>query len=226
MLNTTEDSSSWHAVTAPPWASATIPLAPSLPIPDNSTATVWVIVDDGGAVGNDSAQITDDHTLPASAVTDPSDGASPSTVDSVVGTATDTGGSTVATVEVSIYDGSNYYETGSGNFTSAAEVWITATGTTSWSLDTSLVPWQAGSSYTVRSRATDAVGNVETAGTGNTFSFTESRPRLLPKKSKGGCSLSESTSQSSASAWLFPFILLFPALLILRRRSRRTNQLP
>ncbi len=191
---------------------------------DNTIATIWVIVDDSGTIGNNSTQIRDDHTPPASDITQPADSSSPDSLDSVTGTATDTGGSTVASVEVSLYDGSSYYTTGSGDFTSAAEVWLAAAGTTSWSLNTSAVPWQDETSYTVRSRATDAVGNIETPSAGNDFTFGGThRPVLLPKDSKGGCSCTVDTGPDQPGdilGYFVPVLLLACAYLALRRRGQ------
>jgi hypothetical protein len=71
----------------------------------------------------------------------------------ITGTATDTGGS-IAGVEVSV----------DGGLT-----WQRATGWANWTFS-----WQASATgtFTIRSRATDDSGNIETPGTGNTVSVT------------------------------------------------------
>src|SRR3954452_13111934 len=73
------------------------------------------------------------------------------------GTAADSG-SGVQSVQVSVYRAStNRYWTES-TFGSTTERWVTATGTTAWTSGPGTLP--GAGSYTVRVRATDAVGNV------------------------------------------------------------------
>src|SRR5205823_4930981 len=64
------------------------------------------------------------------------------------------------------------YWTGSA-FSGVTEVFNLASGTTSWSYAFSL---PADGSYTVRSRATDNSGKVETPGAGNTFTIDTVAP--------------------------------------------------
>src|SRR5215510_14452476 len=88
---------------------------------------------------------TPDRTAPTSAVTSPAPGATVSTgtTISITGTASDTGGGTVARVDVSVDGGATYG---------------LATGTTSWSF--SWTPTTPGSAA-IRSRAVDTSGNVQ-----------------------------------------------------------------
>lgn len=192
---------------------------------DDALSTVWFMVDTGANVGNQSVQIHDDQTAPSSAITEPADGTSPDTATSVAGTASDSGGSVVSVVEVSISNGLDYYDPVSGDFTSAAEVWLAASGTTLWSFDTGSVPWEYKTVYSLRSRAADAVGNTETPGTGVTFTFTGNHPPvLLPSKSKGGCALSHDASPDPI--WgLLPAGLLLVALLVVLRKRRRNYRM-
>ena len=76
------------------------------------------------------------------------------------GTANDTGGSGLASVAVSIrqVDGGKYWD-GSG-FTSAVQVWNTATGTTSWSLPFPPSNFPDGGAYTITAQATDGASNT------------------------------------------------------------------
>ena len=88
---------------------------------------------------------TPDRTAPTSTVTSPAPGATVSTgtTISITGTASDTGGGTVARVDVSVDGGATYNS---------------ATGTASWSF--SWTPSTPGSA-TIRSRAVDTSGNVQ-----------------------------------------------------------------
>lgn len=90
------------------------------------------------------------------------------------GTATDTGGP-ITSVEVAVLRSSTgLYWNGTG-FTAAAETWITATGTTSWSLPLAAAAFPADGSYVVSVRATDTVGNVSTPAS-TTFSIDRTGP--------------------------------------------------
>ena len=79
----------------------------------------------------------------------------------------------VQKVEVSIRRNSDGSYWDGSAFSSTTEVFNLASGTTSWSYAFSLA---ADGSYTVRPRATDNSGNVETPGAGNTFTIV---PEML-----------------------------------------------
>jgi hypothetical protein len=66
----------------------------------------------------------------------------------------------VQKVEVSIRRGSANYWNGS-SFSSAAEVFLTTTGTTAWSFSFPAANFPASANYTIRVRATDNAGNVQ-----------------------------------------------------------------
>ncbi|MEJ5275468.1 MAG: Ig-like domain-containing protein [Thermogemmata sp.] len=72
-------------------------------------------------------------------------------INQISGTASDA--NTITQVELSIYNGMNYWD-GTG-FNSPTEVFVTASGTNNWSY-TFMTP----GTYTVHARATDAAGNV------------------------------------------------------------------
>ena len=94
------------------------------------------------------------------------------------GTYGDGSGSGVAEVEVSIRRGTGNYWNGSG-FSSATEVWNDATlAGGSWSYDLDSSDFPADGSYTVRVRATDDVGNVETPSS-RTFEYDTTDPSAL-----------------------------------------------
>ncbi len=116
---------------------------------------------------------TFDAASPSSSVSVPANGAYYSSLGTISGTASDSGGSGVSLVEVRILSGALNWN---GSNWVAGETWLPVSGTTNWSCSTGLPTWQSGSSYTVRSRATDLASNVETPGTGNTFGFDTDPP--------------------------------------------------
>jgi hypothetical protein len=123
---------------------------------------------------------TVDNAAPAVAVTNPTagtvytrsgrvtttDATWPCTTPGICGTASDAG-SGVATVQVSIRQGSgNYWDPTTSSFSSAAEVFCTAatasclvSGTTTWNVNFPIANFPAGGSYTTRAVATDNAGN-------------------------------------------------------------------
>ena len=88
--------------------------------------------------------ITSDRTAPTVTI-------NPSDVLQISGTASDS--NTITQVELSIFDGTNYWD-GAG-FNSSTEVFHTASGTNNWSYS---FPFPG--TYTVHARATDNAGNV------------------------------------------------------------------
>ena len=95
--------------------------------------------------------------------------------DGICGTATDAD-SAVQTVQVSIRQGAGNYWNGA-SFSSAIEVWNTATGTTSWNYGFASGSFPANGSYTIRVRATDVAGNIETPVSA-TFTYDTVAPAL------------------------------------------------
>lgn len=92
-------------------------------------------------------------------------------------------------VEIALQnDDSQYYD---GKSWTDEETWIEASGTTVWNY--SFSP-QDGESYTVQSRATDAVGNQETDLASKSFSYDETAPNDVVLSSPAdGASLSNTT---------------------------------
>src|SRR5262245_187537 len=107
---------------------------------------------------------TPDSTPPSSAITSPASGASfmTGTPVTISGTASDTGTGQVARVDVSTDGGTN---------------WNPASGTTSWTYQ--WTPSVAGQA-TLRSRATDNSGNVETPSAGVTVTVNAPPPDVTP----------------------------------------------
>jgi len=137
--------------------------------------TVDVRAVDGAAntSGSTSTTWTADATAPTAAMTFPTTssynpagwvgGCQTPAAGDVCGTASDLG-SGLATVAVSIRRaGTNKYWDGS-SFAVTSETWLGATGTTSWSYAFAGASFPADGSYTVRWRATDAVGNATIGG--------------------------------------------------------------
>ena len=133
--------------------------------PAMQQATVNLLADMGAQPvslqsGLRAATQSTDTTAPTSTITSPTNGSTlaANTPLTVRGPATDTGGGIVAGVEVSI-DGAN--------------TWHPASGTSSWNY--TFTP-ASGASYTIRSRAVDDSGNLETPSAGVTVGAGSSPP--------------------------------------------------
>jgi hypothetical protein len=141
-------------------------------LPTDNTSTIYIIVDTvEDRRGVQSFLLSSDRAAPLAGVLSPADNTTLLSLSAIRGNAADVGAAGVALVEVSLFDGEWFYN-GSA-FSSANAVFLEAEGAASWTLDTSLVPWQQGRYYSARCRAVDAVGNVgdESAGAGSTFVF-------------------------------------------------------
>lgn len=139
------------------------------------------------AVGNESSPAsytwTVDATAPTSAITFPVSGSFYNAsgynagcgtgVGDFCGTASDSGGSGVATVQVSIQQGTSKYWGGT-SYNASSEMLFTATGTTSWSYGFAAANFSPDGTYTVRAKATDAAGNITTAV--STFTIDTTAP--------------------------------------------------
>jgi len=161
---------------------------------------------DAAGNGNTASTSTDatiiyDVTAPTSAPTVPASGAGVNALASISGTASDTG-SAVAFVQVSLRRGSDgLYWNGSSSWVSGEQL-LSTNGTASWS---SAAPLPSGAnlpdgSYTVRSVATDYVGNVQTTTTNSTFTVDSTSPATVPVTSPvDGSSYSASTVPATFS---------------------------
>ena len=88
------------------------------------------------------------------------------------GSASDTGGSGLLRVEVSIVQQvTGSYWDGTA-FSSASEVFVPATGTSSWRYAFPATSFPAVGSYVVRARSTDAAGNTGNPSPPRTFNLT------------------------------------------------------
>ena len=160
------------------YASAPLTANPSI----TGTSKTWTVtVTDlaGNAATSTSQTVMIDNTAPAVAITFPTSSYSsgwpagcgtPSTAD-ICGTASDAN-SGVASAQVSLRQASApnlYWDPATSSFSSATEVWMPATGTTSWSLAAAAAWFTNLGSYTIRAVATDSASN--TATTSTTFTW-------------------------------------------------------
>jgi len=92
----------------------------------------------------------------------------------ISGTAADASG--LSGVEVSIQTGAptGLYWSGAA-FDSVVQVWLSATGTGTWTL-TPAIAWQNGGAYSVVARSSDSVGNLSPVYSTATFTFDASSP--------------------------------------------------
>ncbi len=91
----------------------------------------------------------------------------------ITGMASDAGGS-VASVQISIFNGSHYWN-GSA-FSATSQTFVTATGTTSWSNSLSSSALTSGDTYTIQSKATDQTGHAQSPLTSSTFLYDSAKP--------------------------------------------------
>ena len=90
----------------------------------------------------------------------------------IIGTAGDTGGSGISSVNLTIFNstGAKYWNGSDWQMTNI--VWMNTNGTTVWFNDSNLPIWSNGSTYLVNATATDQAGNVGTTSW-NTFYFDD-----------------------------------------------------
>lgn len=133
----------------------------------DGTCTVYASYDST----RDNRTFIYDGTKPSSTVSNPSHGAKLNALDTINGTSSD-GTTSVLQVEIQIlFDGAYW----NGSAWSATETWLLATGTTNWTYDSSAVAWVLcceDANITIRSRAADTAGNVETPGSGNIWTYS------------------------------------------------------
>ncbi|MFZ4858969.1 MAG: C13 family peptidase [Desulfuromonadaceae bacterium] len=118
------------------------------------------------AAGNISsgkpATVLVDNNRPSVLITTPLDNSSHSSLLQITGSSSDAT-SSIVKVEVMISDGT-FYVHGDGS-QDLEPTWIVATGKNSWALNTSLVNWTEGSTYSILARSYDQVGNISSLAT-------------------------------------------------------------
>ena len=122
----------------------------------------------------------DDTTPPTSTITFPVDGSSYNAsgwTGSITGAADDNaGGSGVQKVDVQVVDNTASTHWNGSSFVSGTSGFVTATGTTSWSLSLASSNLTSGDSYTVTSKATDNASNVESSPPTASFEYDTAAP--------------------------------------------------
>ncbi|MFZ2778643.1 MAG: fibronectin type III domain-containing protein, partial [Candidatus Moraniibacteriota bacterium] len=121
-----------------------------------------------------------DITKPTSAITNP-DGTTPEyyQMSSITGAASDN--NSLGTIYVSIKDttdGTHFWSGTDWSITDENNSWLPATGTTTWTFNSTGVLWSVNNSYLIKSKAIDAAGNNEIPATGNSFTFVNSSPTV------------------------------------------------
>ena len=96
----------------------------------------------------------------------------------ILGTAMDTGGSGINTMEISIMRTSDERYWSGTSWVDEAR-WLSVNGTTQWSYNASSVSWTSGKQYVIRSRAIDHATNIELVGVGNLFTFDIDNPSSI-----------------------------------------------
>ncbi len=130
-------------------------------------------------------------TKPSSTITSLTNNAFLNVLNTISGTATDNRDSAVKQVEISIQQtGDDFYWHGSN--WEKDEYWLLATGTESWSYDSSGVVWSSDNHYNIRSRAIDNADNVEVPGAGITYMFDNKPPQNLGIKINNGAKYTRS----------------------------------
>lgn len=151
----------------------------------------WLQVEAVDAAGNvgvksdpsDEVKIVLDLNAPTSSVTSPASGAFLKGAGiNITGTASDGAESGVALVEVS---------------TNGGTTWTAATGTTSWSYAWTL---PADGSYTIKVRATDVSGKIQTPGAGTVMTVDNTVPGSVITSPLANASLSGTTYTVSGTA--------------------------
>jgi hypothetical protein len=132
------------------------------------TASVSVIVD--------TVAPTSTITFPGGTVYTPTSW-NASCSSSICGTASDSGGSGLQKVEVSLRRGSGNYWNGS-SFSSATPVWNAASGTSAWTYAFAASSFPADDTYTVAARATDSASNVQSPVSSQAFAIDTTPPTV------------------------------------------------
>ena len=126
-------------------------------------------------IPNISIIFTIDMDRPLSVIENPSDNIYLINLDIISGSSIDISGSGIEKVEITIERTiDNMYWSGSSWI--GFEKWLMTSGTIEWSYDTSIIPWESGTQYRIRSRATDNVFNIEIPSNGNIFTIDLDKP--------------------------------------------------
>ncbi|WP_455392650.1 Kelch repeat-containing protein [[Eubacterium] cellulosolvens] len=144
-----------------------------------------------------------DMIKPSSAISYPPNNSSLTLLNTITGTAVDTGGAGIKEVKVCVRRTTDYYSWG-GTTWVAYEVWLPTFGTTSWVYYSGTVPWKTGVTYEVRSQAKDNANNIETPRTGNQFTFVKNITRpssTITQPKHNSCVKTLKTISGTATAY-------------------------
>ncbi len=110
-----------------------------------------------------------DFTKPSSTIVSPVNNAYLNGLETITGTASDIVGSVNFTeIMIKRANDNKYWSSSSSDWVSG-ETWLLTTGILNWAYDTSSITWTSGTLYTIRSKTTDKVLNIEVPGTGITI---------------------------------------------------------
>ncbi|MGA1824078.1 MAG: Ig-like domain-containing protein [bacterium] len=150
-----------------------------------------------------------DMVAPTVSITTPQDGSSTGQLYKIHGTASDTA-SAVHKVELQITDGTWYCAVGQyGLIWIEDESWVLVTGTDSWELNTSNVVWTVGTAYSIKARATDAVGNSTASSISFTYAPGEAAYTMLSLELSSQTILNNSTIEACGKLTRLPDIGIY-----------------
>jgi hypothetical protein len=151
--------------------------------PDNTAVDVFVTCLESGAplnFGFRECVVYDDHASPAADVDYPNDGQTLAGVTHFSGVASDTGGGSVAMVELLLHDVGDdlYWDNETLAFDSATPLFFAVTGRENWFMNAAAVGFQDAHSYAVSVRATDTGGNIGPVAAAVSFSIDGNLPSI------------------------------------------------
>ncbi len=180
-IQNTTDSTYWNGsswVAGATWVDATGTTTWNYTMPTLTDGKAYMVKAKSiDKAGNESGEASDsfiyDTTAPVVMITNVSDFVN--SLSSITGTASNAT-SGVALVQIRISDASTnrYWDGDSWEY---AETWLNASGTTSWSYNTSGMSWGEGHSYTASAKASDNAGNISTPETDG-FTYDTTSPTV------------------------------------------------
>ncbi|TET32555.1 MAG: fibronectin type III domain-containing protein [Planctomycetota bacterium] len=151
--------------------------------PDNAAITVFVTCFESGAplnFGFRECTVYDDHAPPGANVNYPNDGQVLAGVTHFSGVASDTGGGSVALVELLLHDVGDdlYWDNETLAFSSTTPLFFAVTGHGNWFMNAAVMNFEDAYSYTVSARATDTGGNIGPVTAAVNFSIDGNLPNI------------------------------------------------
>lgn len=194
-----------------PWTSCSSPQTYNNLTHGSHTVNVRAVDTAGNTSTSTSTTWTVDATPPTAAMTFPNPtrynltgwaaGCGTPTTGDICGTASDVGsGLTQLAVSIRRTSTNSYWD--GSTFAASGETWLPATGTTAWSYAFAGASFPSDGTYTVRWRATDAVGNTTTGGADLTLDTAPPpAPRIVqaPNDPSGASTVFDFTSEAGSS---------------------------